>query len=520
MTRRKLVRLMEQEEHVRHRRWALVFVLGILLHVYAAFHSDLGLDSHVRLNALNDESSNGQSLSWGSPRISGSSSVNSSAVYDGYIPPWNTSEAAMKITAIASLVLVAVVVSSRPRHQSSSVRFEPLWGALLMLSPVFMFSTSRGYDEAPLTLLMGLGVLGFWFNRGESMAHQRLNGRLMATSVLLVMIWKGFSPVSSLMVWLVMIILTEAWIVLHRSGAYTGDDQFLGNPWSVGFLTFFMVYFGIAIVGFMSTTGTFSIISERPLHFVIASVFAMFDAVVLYLLLGCLLWPFFVTRWRRLRSARGPGLTMLVAYISALLAGLVAYIASLWTLEASLWNMSLANVMVVLGNNGRYATLILIPVAALLRWGDSADNDEPRVDANHSFRAIVLVLPFLLFTTLVGHQIWSEDAGELLLQSWDEDDDTLLLVAPESMAIHHLYVLKTNLDLDGSTGVNGLWVTPGDAPNLIGQHAATIDYVLLAPGTTLDANISSWVLIDSREVPVSVPGGIQDGAWSLYRLSV
>ena len=63
-------------------------------------------------------------------------------------------------------------------------------------------------------------------------------------------------------------------------------------------------------------------------------------------------------------------------------------------------------------------------------------------------------------------------------------------------------------------------MTPGDAPNLIGQHAATIDYVLLAPGTTLDANISSWVLIDSREVPVSVPGGIQDGAWSLYRLSV
>ena len=285
-------------------------------------------------------------------------------------------------------------------------------------------------------------------------------------------------------------------------------------------LAFFVVYFGVIFVGLMSSTGTFSIIGEEPLNFVIASVFAVIDAAVLYLLLGCLLWPFFVTRWRRLRSARGPGLTMLVVYISALSAGLVAYIASLWTLEASLWNMSLANTMMVLGNNGRYATLLLIPVAALLRWDDLTDSNEPLKETNYSLRAVVLVLPFLLFTTLVGHQIWSEDAGELLFQSWDEDDDTVLLVAQESMAIHHLYVLKTNLDPDGATGAKGLWVTPDDAMDLIEQHPATIDYVLLAPGTTVDANLSSWVLIDSQEVPVSVPGGIQSGAWSLYRLSV
>jgi hypothetical protein len=511
---------MEQGENVHHRRWTVVFVLGILLHVYAAFHSDLGLDAHVRLNALNDETSNDQDLSWGSPRISGSSSVNSSTVYDGYIPPWNISEAAMKITAIASLVLIAAVVSCRPRDQSSTVRFEPLWGALLMLSPALMFSTSRGYDEAPLALLMGLGVVGFWFNRGESIAQQRLNGGFMATSVLLVMVWKGFSPVTSFIVWLVMLLLTEAWVMLCRSGSYTSEDKFLGNPWWVGLTTFVMVYFGVMLAGFVSSTGTFSIIGEQPLHFLIATVFAMVDTVVLYLLIGCLLWPFFVKRWEGLRTARGPGFTMLVVYISAILAGLIAYIATLWTLEASLWNMSLVNVMVVLGNNGRYATLLLIPLVALLRWVDLADQEEPPLATNHSFRAIVLVLPFLLFTTLVGHQIWSEDAGELLHQSWGEDDDTVLLVAPESMAIHHLYVLKTNLDLEGSMGVQGLWATPDEAPGLIEQHASTIDYVLLAPETSLDSNMSSWVLIESQNVPVSVPGGIQAGAWSLYRLSV
>ena len=510
---------MEQEESLRQRRWAVLFVLGILLHGYAAFHSDLGLDAHVRLNALNDETSEGQDLAWGAPRISGSSSLDSSTVYDGYIPPWNTGEAAMKITALASLVFVAAMVSCRPRHQTSTVRFEPLWGALLMLSPVLMFSTSRGYDEAPLALLMGLGVVGFWFNRGESIAHQRLNGGFMATSVLFVMVWKGFSPMASFVVWLVMLLLTEAWVMLNRSGSYTGEGQHLGNPWSMGLLTFVLVYFGVMFVGFISSTGTFSIIGQQPLNFVIASLFALFDTVVLYLLMGCLLWPFFVHRWARLRAARGPGLTMLVVYISGVLAGLVAYIATLWTLEASLWNMSLAHVMVVLGNNGRYATLLLIPLVALLRWSDMVEDDEPEVETRHSLRAIVLVLPFLLFTTLVGHQIWSEDAGEHLADSWTDDDDTVLLIAPESMAMHHLYVIKTNLDLEGSMDVNGLWATPDEAPALMEEHAATIDYVLLAPETKFDGNMSSWDLLETRDVPVSVPGGIQGGAWSLYRLS-
>ena len=109
-----MVCIMEQESSVHHRRWALVFLLGFLLHIYAAFHSDLGLDAHVRLNALNDEIAEGQDLTWGSPRVSGTTSVNTDAVYDGYIPPWYSSEAMMKITAIASLGLVAACGFSSP----------------------------------------------------------------------------------------------------------------------------------------------------------------------------------------------------------------------------------------------------------------------------------------------------------------------------------------------------------------------------------------------------------------------
>ena len=114
----------------------------------------------------------------------------------------------------------------------------------------------------------------------------------MATSVLLVMVWKGFSPMASLAVWLVMLMFTEVWLRVWNTGKYTGEGQFFGNPWSVGGLTFCVVYIGITCAGFFSEDGTFSIIADHPLQFLLASVFALLDTAVLYLLVGCLLWPF------------------------------------------------------------------------------------------------------------------------------------------------------------------------------------------------------------------------------------
>ena len=509
---------MESNERPNHQRWAVVLVLAFFLHVYVASQSDLGLDAHVRLNALSDGTTEGQELTWGPARITGSTNENKTAVYDGYVPPWNTSESAMKITAISSLVLMAAFVSLRPRYHAGSARFDLVWGSMLMLSPVLLFSTSRGYDEAPLALLMALGVVGFWFQRGETPAQQRLNGALMATSLLLVMVWKGFPPFASLAVWVVMLMITEIWVALCKSGRYTNDGQWLGNPWTVGACTFCAVYGGVFVVGFASSSGTFSTIGEQPLNFLIASGFALFDAVVLYLLVGCLSWPFFAQRRLALRSARGPGFTMLVVYISAVLAGIVAYIATLWTLEATLWNMSLAKVMVVLGNNGRYATMLLIPMVALLRWEETIETNRAIPETKTLLQAIVLVLPFVLFLTLAGHQLWSEDAGEVLADSWASGDETVLLIAPESMAMHHLYVIKTNLDLDGSQTIQGLWTTPNGAPTILDVHSGSIDFVVVAPGASTGFDTASWDLVHSQEVPVSVPGGIQTGSWSLYRL--
>ena len=131
--------------------------------------------------------------------------------------------------------------------------------------------------------------------------------------------------------------------------------------------------------------------------------------------------------------------------------------------------------------------------------------------------AVVLIAPFLLFTVLVGHQIWSEDVGETLASNWSTGDDHVHLIAPEAMAMHHLYVLKTNVDLDGSLGVKGTWSTADAGPSFLETQLGSVDFVVLAPGIETAMDENTWVLVTEDDVPVTVPGGIQSGHWTLYR---
>ena len=70
----------------------------------------------------------------------------------------------------------------------------------------------------------------------------------------------------------------------------------------MGALSSLLVVAGVCLVGVGSSSGTFSVVSDRPLLFLVAVAFALFDALVLYLLVGCLLWPTVVRRWTALET--------------------------------------------------------------------------------------------------------------------------------------------------------------------------------------------------------------------------
>jgi hypothetical protein len=424
----------------------------------------------------------------------------------------------MKLTSLTALFGVAALSGIVPFWKPSDRRFNPTWPALILLSPVFLFATGRGYDEPVIALLIGLGACGFLHNKGETLPQVRFHLLALASSLLFVMGWKGFSMLTAFMCWLLTIILGMVWIELQHRSFQRGAMLWLQNPWVMGPGVALVSYGVIFVLGSTGDIGTFSIIATQPLTFLYASLVAALDAVLLFLLIGFALWPFLLPAMKTLRGARGQGLTLLVMFVSGLLAALIAYIAALWTLEASLWNQSLHETMFLLGNNGRYATCLLIPTLFVLRW-EQVEEDESTVSKKHLYAALLLLLPAILFTSLMGQHHWSQDAGERLESLLAEDDDTLVLIAPEALAMHHLYVLKTNVDLDGTKGINAYWRTPHDFESLTEDQSVRIDVLILAPNVELPFGDEQWVLVAEEKAPFTLSDGVPDSSWKIYRPS-
>jgi hypothetical protein len=130
--------------------------------------------------------------------------------------------------------------------------------------------------------------------------------------------------------------------------------------------------------------------------------------------------------------------------------------------------------------------------------------------------AVCLLLPAVLFTSLHGQQHWSDDAGEGLAEELVEGDSSLLLVAPDALAMHHLYVLRTHVDLDGSLGLDGYWRTSGEAAAFLEASSTEPDLVVVAPNTDFNPDEQQWLLVAEERAPVTVTGWAE-GSWRIYR---
>ena len=262
------------------KRWYALMALAIFLHVLAMTNSDLGLDAHVRLNAAMDGQHDGQDLAWGKLRIADSSeqAPTNEQVYDGYIAPWFESELAAKFTAFVGVLCVACLAGLSPRWASPSQPFNPMKPALILFSPIFLFVSARGYDEGVLAFVAGFGTVGFLFNQGEERAQRLLHVVMMAASVMLVLGWKGFSPIASIGAFLLTVAVGAGWLVVEEksSGAL---GAWLVHPWKMASLCALLVFIGVMVVGFMADTGTFAIIGQHPVGFVFATTVALIHSV-------------------------------------------------------------------------------------------------------------------------------------------------------------------------------------------------------------------------------------------------
>ena len=151
------------------RFWKALLVLGVLLHVFTSFTSDLGLDTHVLLAAETVEEGTGEAvLDWGHTRPK--DPLSSDPAYARPIGTEGIVElvdfggvAALRFYSLLLTLAGAGLIVLGARSIKDGARDGEEWrySALFLLYPVFIFATGRLNGEAHLAFGFAL-MLYLW----------------------------------------------------------------------------------------------------------------------------------------------------------------------------------------------------------------------------------------------------------------------------------------------------------------------------------------------------------------------
>ena len=119
------------------------------------------------------------------------------------------------------------------------------------------------------------------------------------------------------------------------------------------------------------------------------------------------------------------------------------------------------------------------------------------------------------FTSLVGQQLWTEDAGGAIDEHLAENS-SFLFVSEPSLAVHLMYSLKTEIDLSGEENITAIWAHPTNADAFLDLRR-DIDYVLVAPDITFEPLNST--LIDRGDAPSTFTQSLSTTTWSIFRIN-
>ena len=487
---------------------AVVLLMGCCLHALAVFTNDLGLDAHVRINATITEAG-AYVLPWGGLRHPNGTSWGAAPFAFSARLPWLHSPLHLKVmSSVATVALVGGLVQLI-RQSGAHRPWYPLLAISIVLSPVWMFSTGRGYDEALLALLM---LVSLWWvpSNARAAGNIGLRGLSLGVALGLVLALKGLDAsmsVGAVAAAVLCSLVWGAWWV--RVAGQGGRPE--PTPARLMAACAGMVMAVISVAAFFVGPGSFSSVAEQPLVYVGSLAAALLIGGGLYLGVGCMLWPL-VLRSNREHIAMTDRSAYLWSAVGALGGAIVCYTAVLWTYESALWGAPWASTVIRLGNNGRYMTLLVPLIWAALAADGRLQSTRDLPSRRTMLVALLLVLPFTAVTAVWGHQVWSADAGRALHDELDENG-TFLMVAEPTLAMHHLYVMRTHVDGSGVLNITGAWATP-EAIAASSMDLLENDAIIVGPNTEFSPG-TSWVERTEQKVPLSVPT-IQTGAWRLY----
>ncbi len=515
------------------RFWKALLVLGIMLHVVTSFTSNLGLDTHVTLAAKTVEEGTGEAvLDWGHTRpVDPHSSDPANARPVGKVGLIELTDfSGINTLRFYSFVLtllgaLLVVVGARQIKDGSLEGDEWRYSALFLLYPVFIFASGLLYSEAHLALGFAL-LLYLWMyieytyrdtpadelpfeDRHNPFTRFMLHmfaGLFVGLAVVGVATAKGMVDGAYILLypWL-LAPLVGLWMELTHHPRYA--ELLVCRPRRALLLGLGLSVLAALWIGLTTDQGnTLIVMRDAPSRYVSAVLIAIFDVLIVFCLFGMILWPFIKDAWRALDEVRDWMAAVFAGVIGAGVGFITLYVAALWTLESLRWEAAWPWVTWTMGNNGRYLSMLIIPLFWLImRIRHLSDDDLPTVESpGHRSRtlllAILLILPISLLTAVHGQTMWTDEAAAVLSEEMKNDED-FLYVSKGTQGMHWLYTFHYDVDPYGERGITGHWRS---------QATDWEDELLNGTRHPNRGNLSNvhWLVL-APEVPWNPPSGWQ-----------
>ena len=413
------------------RLWKGLRVLGILLNVIVCFTSDLGLDTQVKM-AVDDDGA----LPWGDLRPD---TIGQSNPDDGgqrtVLPLYGLPEAGIKAAALITFFgLIACLL-----------RWTGIYSAaILSLSPAFIFSIGRGYEEVYLAAFCTLSFVLF---TGIVSTKNRVPQNLLGGLTFMLMPYaKGFVMLDGVLIGgILLALIATLWSVIQTR--IPEQTQWMAKPQNVAIAACSFVSVSMVILGLIDYNSTLGIIGDNPVRYVTALAFSVLDVVILFVLFGMVAWPFVRSTWSAMGEIENSDIAIMSGFIFGMMTAIVCYVAALWTFEASIWGAEWPGIVWTMGNNGRYVTMLFIPLVLLLKHlsihTGVATYDSPNSQLKVMGLTLMLLLPLSVLASVHGQTMWTDEAAETMNLT---EGEHFLFVSEDTLAMHWLYTFYAPLD--------------------------------------------------------------------------
>ena len=481
---------MERLKFKDERLWKGLLVLGILLNILVCFTSDLGLDTQVKM-AVDDNGS----LPWGDLRPD---TLGESDPEDGgqrvVLPLYGLSEAAIKATALLTFFgLIGCLLRWTGVHSA----------AIMSLSPAFIFSIGRGYEEVYLAAFCSLS---FILLTGIASNKNRILQNFAGGFIFMLMPYaKGFVNLNYVFFGgFILGLLATLWNEIYARGGE--KTRWMSKPHIVSIVVFSIVSLSMVILGIIGYNSTLAILTDNPIRYMTAIGFSFLDVVILFTLFGMVAWPFIRPMMSVITSIEDSDIAIMAGYIVGIMTAIVLYVAALWTYEASIWNAEWPGIVWTMGNNGRYITMLFIPFVLLLKHL-SNQVDIPTYDSPGSKIKVVAVtlfilLPLSLLASVHGQTMWTDEAAEAMNLG---EQEHFLFVSEDTLAMHWLYTFYAPLDAEEKQ-ITGHWRSIDSSWELdLNSSLSQVNTLVTSPDVTFTPE--GWIVRSTGEVDFLNGGG-------------